>query len=89
MKLHQCLRVLDTFVMGRLLVDAEILRSPCERRGLLQLVAQNTRLDASVIKTIVAKTLLPCSMKCSDDLFCTPINYNAKAKHVRSYLEAD
>ena len=80
MKLHQCLRVLDTFVMGRLLGDAEILRSPCERRGLLQLVAQNTRLDVSVIEAIVAQTLLLCSMECSDDLFCTSMNYNAKAK---------
>ena len=65
--------------MGRLNHSAEIYWSPCRSHGYFQLVAENARLDASVIETIVAHTLLMCSMQCINDVLCKSINYNPKA----------
>ena len=79
MKPLQCYRAFLLCAIGRLLSNAEILRSSCRRHGIFQLVAENTRLDASVIETIVAHTLLMCSMQCINDVLCKSINYNAKA----------
>ena len=45
-----------------------------------RLIAQNTRLDASVIETTGAHTLLMCSMQCINDVRCKSSNYNAMAK---------
>ena len=79
MKLIQCYRLLLLCATGRLFSNAEILRSSCRKHGIFQLVAENTRFDASVIETIVAHTLLMCSMLCINDVLCKSINYNAKA----------
>ena len=68
------------YITGRIISNAEIYRSSCRSRGVFQLVAENTRLDAFVIETVVAHTLLMCSMKCINDLLCKSINYNAKVK---------
>ena len=66
--------------IGKFVIGNEIYRSSCRRRAIFQLVAQNARLDASVIETIVTHTLLMCSMKCINDILCKSLNYNAKAK---------
>ena len=68
------------FVIGKFVTSDEIYRSSCRRRAIFQLVAQNTRLDVSVIETIVAHTLLMCSMKCINDVLCKSINYNVKTR---------
>ena len=65
--------------MGRLNYSAEIYRSPCRSHGYFQLVAENTRFDASVIETTLVHALLMCSMQCINDILCKSINYNAKA----------
>ena len=80
---HGCFNFVVLYVlytMGRLNNNAEIYRSPCRGNGIFQLVADNTRLDASVTETVVAHTLLMCSMKCIADVLCKSLNYNAKTK---------
>ena len=68
------------YAIERLTSNAQIYRSFYGKSAVFQLVAENTRLDASVIETAVARTLLMCSMKCINDVLCKSFNYNAKAK---------
>jgi len=67
-------------MLRRNLSNAEVHRSPSRRQGIFQSGAQNTRLDASVIETIAAHTLLMCTMKCINDVLCKSLNYNSKKK---------
>ena len=68
------------YATEKLAGNAEIYRSSYEKSTVFQLVARNTRLDVSVIGTIVANTLLMCSIQCISDAFCKSLNYHAKTR---------
>ena len=87
MKLIQSYQIFLLCTIGRIVSNTEILRSSSRRHGILQVVAQNARLDASVIETVVADTLLICAMKCINNLLCKSINYNAKAQRCEKLSE--